>query len=111
MDGRLYQSRTNGSIGSTYCNWYVEEYSDLDAYTRAAIDTRLLGLEQVDLMLLHWPCSTMEDTVRSWRALEAFQLAGKAKYPLYTFEGLLPLYQASLPSAIVAHQEGGQLVI
>ena len=37
---------------------------------------------------------------------------GKApRYPLYTYEGLLSLYQASLPGAMVAHQEGGQLVI
>ena len=37
---------------------------------------------------------------------------GKApRYPLYTYEGLLSMYQAWLPGALVAHQEGGQLVL
>ena len=37
---------------------------------------------------------------------------GKApRYPLYTYEGLLSLYQTSLSGPLAAHQEGGQLVI
>ena len=62
-----------------WCSWYDKEYTDLDAYTRAEIDVRLLGLEYVDLMLLHWPCATMEETVRTYRALEKFAQAGRAR--------------------------------
>lgn len=64
---------------TSWCKWYDSEYDDLSAYTRAEIDARLLGLETVDLMLLHWPCDTVEDTVRTYRSLEKFQLDGKAR--------------------------------
>ena len=64
---------------TSWCKWYDAEYADLDAGVRGDIDLRLLGLPQVDLMLLHWPCSTMADTIKTYRALEQFQLAGKAK--------------------------------
>ena len=30
-------------------------------------------------MLVHWPCSTMEETIKTYRALEAFHAAGKAR--------------------------------
>ena len=33
----------------------------------------------VELMLLHWPCDTFAETLRTYRALEAFARAGKAK--------------------------------
>lgn len=62
-----------------WCKWYSSEYTDLDAGTRANIDLRLLGLKRVDLMLLHWPCETMAETVASYHALEEFALAGKAR--------------------------------
>ena len=62
-----------------WCKWYSSEYTDLDAGTRANIDLRLLGIKRVDLMLLHWPCSTMAETIASYRALEDFALAGKAR--------------------------------
>jgi len=64
---------------SKWCDWYAQEYDDVDASKRAAIDARLLGVEYVDLMLLHWPCTTIEDTIASYRALEEFALAGKAR--------------------------------
>ena len=64
---------------SSWCKWYTSEYNDISAFTRGEIDARLLGVEVVDLMLLHWPCDTMEDTIRTYRALEDFQLAGKAR--------------------------------
>ena len=64
---------------TSWCKWYDSEYADLDAGVRGDIDLRLLGLPQVDLMLLHWPCSTMAGTIKTYRALEQFKLAGKAK--------------------------------
>lgn len=62
-----------------WCQWYESEYADLSADTNAEIDLRLLGVKQVDLMLLHWPCDSMEETVRSYRALEDVALAGGAR--------------------------------
>ena len=50
---------------SSWCSWYDKEYAELDAFTRGEIDLRLLGLDRVDLMLLHWPCDTMADTVKT----------------------------------------------
>mmetsp|Transcript_37007 Transcript_37007/g.86423 ORF Transcript_37007/g.86423 Transcript_37007/m.86423 type:complete len:283 (-) Transcript_37007:224-1072(-) len=64
---------------TSWCSWYDSEYAELDAYTRATIDLRLLSVDHVDLMLLHWPCDTLEDTVRTYRSLERFQLSGKAR--------------------------------
>ena len=64
---------------SSWCSWYDKEYAELDAFTRGEIDLRLLGLDRVDLMLLHWPCDTMADTVKTYRALERFQQAGLAR--------------------------------
>jgi len=69
----------NTGIGSSWCKWYASEYALLDVGTDAAIDLRLLGLENVDLMLLHWPCDTMDETVAAYRRLEDFALAGKAR--------------------------------
>ncbi|EOD24346.1 hypothetical protein EMIHUDRAFT_238572 [Emiliania huxleyi CCMP1516] len=63
---------------TSWCVWYDKEYKDLDAYTRSEIDTRLLGVARVDLLLLHWPCATMEETVATYRSLERFALDGKA---------------------------------
>ena len=49
---------------STYCAWYKQEYPrPLPGDMLAEMDNRLLGLDYVDLMLLHWPCDTMEETL------------------------------------------------
>eukprot|EP00929_Paragymnodinium_shiwhaense_P054588 TRINITY_DN27367_c0_g1_i1.p1 TRINITY_DN27367_c0_g1~~TRINITY_DN27367_c0_g1_i1.p1 ORF type:complete len:317 (-),score=50.94 TRINITY_DN27367_c0_g1_i1:63-1013(-) len=64
---------------SNWCSWYDAEYSEVSAFTRAKIDARLLGVEVVDLVLLHWPCATMEQTIATYRSLEDFALAGKAR--------------------------------
>jgi 2,5-diketo-D-gluconate reductase A len=46
----------------------------------AAIATSLekLGLDHVDLYLIHWPAPSRDLYVQSWRALEAIQRAGQA---------------------------------
>lgn len=62
-----------------WCQWYDAEFDELSAFTRAKIDARLLGVEVVDLVLLHWPCATMEQTIATYRSLEEFALAGKAR--------------------------------
>jgi 2,5-diketo-D-gluconate reductase A len=42
-------------------------------------DLGQLGLPSVDLLLLHWPCGTVEQTVAAYRALEPFVRSGKAR--------------------------------
>jgi len=42
-------------------------------------DLNTIGVDYVDLMLLHFPCNEWEDTVRTWRVLEAAALSGKAR--------------------------------
>lgn len=42
-------------------------------------DMDMLGLEYVDLMLMHWACDNMEDTVKVYKQMEDFMQAGKAR--------------------------------
>ena len=85
--------------------------------TRAAITRlggvkpliRLLGLDKVDLMLLHWPCQTMAQTIATYRALEDFQLAGKATnigISNFNSTAIKALYAAGLRVPPVVNQCG-----
>jgi len=42
-------------------------------------DLDTIGADYVDLLLLHFTCNRWEDTVRTWRVLEAAALSGKAR--------------------------------
>ena len=42
-------------------------------------DFETLGLDYVDLMLLHWPCHRPEDTLATYRHMERLVAAGKAR--------------------------------
>ena len=39
----------------------------------------MLQLDQVDLLLLHWPCDTFEETMAAYRVMEDAVEAGKAR--------------------------------
>eukprot|EP00927_Polykrikos_kofoidii_P009089 TRINITY_DN1376_c0_g1_i3.p1 TRINITY_DN1376_c0_g1~~TRINITY_DN1376_c0_g1_i3.p1 ORF type:complete len:311 (+),score=56.02 TRINITY_DN1376_c0_g1_i3:83-1015(+) len=94
---------------NTWCKWYDSEFDDLSAYTRAEIDARLLGVEQVDLILLHWPCATMEQTISTYRSLEDFALAGKARaigVSNFNASAIDALYAAGLRVAPAVNQCG-----
>eukprot|EP00928_Gymnodinium_smaydae_P055312 TRINITY_DN38898_c0_g1_i1.p1 TRINITY_DN38898_c0_g1~~TRINITY_DN38898_c0_g1_i1.p1 ORF type:complete len:342 (-),score=28.94 TRINITY_DN38898_c0_g1_i1:178-1128(-) len=62
-----------------WCEWYGSQYEQLSPFMRAKIDARLLGVDVIDLVLLHWPCSTLNETIEAYRSLEEFALAGKAR--------------------------------
>ena len=42
-------------------------------------DMATLGLDYVDLMLLHWPCDTFEETLQTYTIMEDMVLKGTAK--------------------------------
>ena len=42
-------------------------------------DLKMLGMEYVDLLLLHWPCDDPKETLAVYRSLEAYAAAGKAR--------------------------------
>ena len=42
-------------------------------------DLKTIGLDYVDLMLLHFTCDRWDDTVAAWRALEAAALSGSVR--------------------------------
>ncbi|MEO7286045.1 MAG: aldo/keto reductase [Jatrophihabitantaceae bacterium] len=52
-------------------------YDDALAATDASLAA--LGLEQVDLYLIHWPLPSVSDYVQTWRAMEQVYRDGKAR--------------------------------
>merc|ERR1711871_258209 len=42
-------------------------------------DMKTLGLDYVDLMLLHWPCDTFEETLATYRQMEDMVAEGTAR--------------------------------
>ena len=38
-----------------------------------------MQLDYVDLMLIHWPCDNMDDNIATYKQLEKFQQAGRAR--------------------------------
>lgn len=42
-------------------------------------DFDMLGLDFIDLMLVHWPCDNLEDSVTTYKAMEPFFKQGKIK--------------------------------
>jgi 2,5-diketo-D-gluconate reductase A len=58
--------------------WHTNQATDAAA---AAIDESLtkLGLDYVDLYLIHWPAAVNDRYVEAWHALERFQAEGKSR--------------------------------
>ena len=57
----------------------LANYSASAVPAEFAADLNQLGLEQVDLMLLHWPCKTLEETVATYKQMEAMLAQKKAR--------------------------------
>lgn len=50
-----------------------------DPSKAVAHDFDMLGLEYIDLMLIHWPCDDLEATVATYKAMEPYAKAGRIK--------------------------------
>lgn len=63
---------------SPYCDIYFPGWNST---ADEAIDNDLkqIAVAQLDLILLHWPCPSVQDTVVAYRALEAALKAGKTR--------------------------------
>ena len=54
-------------------------YSTATVASEIQADLDQLGVEQVDLMLLHWPCATMDETVATYKQMESMLTQKKAR--------------------------------
>mmetsp|Transcript_42305 Transcript_42305/g.95204 ORF Transcript_42305/g.95204 Transcript_42305/m.95204 type:complete len:312 (-) Transcript_42305:10-945(-) len=57
-----------------YCQGHAPDTSSFLQH-----DLDVLGVDYVDVMLLHWPCDTLGDTLEAWRGIEDFYGANKAR--------------------------------
>ena len=64
-----------------YCTGHPRNGSNLTATADADISSTLadIGVEYADLILLHWPCETVEDTWATYKALEGALTDGRAR--------------------------------
>ena len=64
-----------------YCDGHPRTGSNLTATANADIDSTLadIGIEYADLILLHWPCETIEETRATYKALEHALVDGRAR--------------------------------
>jgi hypothetical protein len=80
------------------CNWLEPDGTRPRAHVIDA-HLRMLGVQSVDLMLLHWPCDAPAATIRSYHALEELQLSGHAR-TIGLSNANASLLEALLPSAL-----------
>ena len=58
---------------------YPNPMTKVDAETYLAQDLKQMGLDYVDLMLVHWPCVTTAETAAVWTALEDMVAKNKTR--------------------------------
>jgi len=66
-------------VNATFSTWCAQNPNTWNATANIEHDFETLGVDYVDLMLLHWPCQTMEQTVATYKALQPLVSNGKAK--------------------------------
>ena len=81
----------------------ITEWFDCSARRNASADAEhdlaMLGVDQVDLLLLHWPCEDFDDTLAAYRAMEPLVAAGKARaigISNFNADGIKQLFAAGL---------------
>lgn len=74
-------ARTIAGLTLTYSQAFCDSFATKFGNTSQQIemDLEMLGLDYIDLLLIHWPCDTFEDNLRTYRVLEEAVKAGKAK--------------------------------
>ena len=106
-------------VGTCY---YVKKQS-LNASELIEQDLRRLSLEYIDLLLLHWPCRNLEDTITAYKAMEPFVFIGRVRalgvsnFNRTILQSFLPFisvqpYANQCPFSVASHavpQFGGDL--
>lgn len=64
---------------ATFTTWCHDNPGRWNATANVEHDYEVLGLDTVDLVLLHWPCATLADTVNTYRALQPLVADGRAR--------------------------------
>jgi len=72
-------AKFNNITDKAMCSSIKSKYGSLNTTAQVEHDLQTLGLDYVDLLLLHWPCDRFEDTLKTYQALEALVAAGKAR--------------------------------
>ena len=82
--GPLLSANEMGNPSVGYVLEKIGDLPDYDGRFEAAFDGRgvtmeTLGLDYLDLFLMHWPLPTVGDYVETWRAMEEMHASGRVR--------------------------------